>query len=231
MGRGDDAVAPQPRGCIGGSPAPAEPAEAPGSVCAEVEAAAPERCPPCCGRHPGGAPRRLGAFLPARPQEAPRGRRAGASSRQVGGRQWPEEGSREAAGPGHRTQGLAKAGKGKRDGRKGRRLKLESAKWPRLPLREGHRHRVWAQPSPAPPCPVPPEPPTHPALGSVARAASTPTLCSGWGRDRQKHRKLPPGDEPLAGPDTNFFGASDCIQIINSNIKLAQQCSFTRATG
>lgn len=48
-----------------------------------------------------------------------------------------EEGSREAAGPGHRTQRLAKAGKGKRDGRKGRWLKEESAKWPRLRLREG----------------------------------------------------------------------------------------------
>lgn len=62
-----------------------------------------------------------------------------------------------------------------------------------------------AQPSPALPCPVPPEHPTHPALGSVARAASTPTLCSGWDKDHQKHGKIPPGDEPLSGPDSIFF--------------------------
>lgn len=67
------------------------------------------RCPPG-GRHPGGAPRRLGAFLPAQRQEAPRGRRAGASSRQVGGRQWP--GGRK---PGGGRAGTQDAGPG--DGR------------------------------------------------------------------------------------------------------------------
>lgn len=120
----------------------------------EGEAAARERCPRCSGRHPGGAPRRLGAFLPARPQEA----RGGGGPEPLPGR-WEgdngrEEGSREAAGPGHRTQGLAKAGKGKRDGRKGRQLKEERMERPRLPLQEGPRHRERAQPSPALPCPA-----------------------------------------------------------------------------
>lgn len=69
---------------------------------------------------PRGAPRRLGAFLLGRRQEAPRGRRAGASSPQVGGRQWPGGRKPGGGGPGHRTQGPAKGGKGKRGGRKGR---------------------------------------------------------------------------------------------------------------
>lgn len=68
----------------------------------------PERGPPS-GRHPGGAPRRLGAFLPAQRQETPRGRRAGASSRQVGGRQWL--GGRK---PGGGRAGTQDAGPGER---------------------------------------------------------------------------------------------------------------------
>lgn len=70
-------------------------------------------------------PPRRGPAAPRGPSCPPSGRkpRGGGGPEPLPGR-WEgdngrEEGSREAAGPGHRTQGLAKGGKGKRDARKG----------------------------------------------------------------------------------------------------------------
>lgn len=183
-----------------------------------MEAAAPERCPPAAAATPAG-PR--GASEPSCPagRRKPRG---GGGPEPLPGR-WEgdngrEEGSREAAGPGHRTRSLAKAGKGKRDGGKGRQLKEQRAKRPQLPLREGRRHRERARPCPALPFPVPPSPDTPSAgLRGHGRPAARPSAQDGTKIIRNK---LQPGDEPLSGPDSVFF-----VQVTGfkkSKIKLAQ---------